>query len=283
MAHFPSFTVAAIQMTPVLADKEHNLAMSLAKIEEAAAAGAKLLVLPELCTTGYMYESREQAFDLAEVIPSGPTVQAWIDAARRHDVYIAGGMAEQEGVDLFNSVALVGPEGHIGTYRKNHLWGEEKLFFEPGNLGMPVFHTRIGRIGMVICYDGWFPELYRLAALQGADIICNCTNWVPQASTPANSLAMPNILAMAAAHCNRLNIICADRCGSERGQDFIGQSVIVGPNGWLLAGPASATEDTILYADVNIRRTRIGRQMGSFNNIVGDRREDVYSLTHVGQ
>jgi predicted amidohydrolase len=129
---------------------------------------------------------------------------------------------------------------------------------------------------MLICLDGWFPELYRLAAMQGADIICVCTNWVPMKSQPEDQLSMSNILAMGNAHCNGLNVICADRCGVERGQQFIGQSLIVGYRGWILAGPASRDKKEILYADINIRETRRSRQWTSLTHILRDRRGDVH-------
>jgi N-carbamoylputrescine amidase len=110
----------------------------------------------------------------------------------------------------------------VGTFRKMHLWAAENLFFEPGNLGFPVFKTPFGRIGTFICYDGWFPESYRLCALQGADIVCIPTNWVPIPGQDATREAMANILCMAAAHANSMFVAAADRVGVERGQPFIG-------------------------------------------------------------
>jgi predicted amidohydrolase len=273
---FPAQKVAAVQFDPLFGDKKGNVKKTLLKIEEAASRGAGLVVLPELCNTGYMFSSREEAFSLAEAVPGGETVKAWEEAAKRLGVYLAAGITEREGQDLYNSAALIGPEGYIGSFRKVHLWNEEKLYFEPGNLGMPVYHTPLGRIGMLICFDGWFPELYRLAAVQGADIICVCTNWVPMKNQPDNMLAMSNILAMGNAHCNGLNVICADRCGVERGQPFIGQSLIVGHDGWPLAGPASKDKEEILYAAINIKKTRCSRQWGALTHILRDRRGDVY-------
>lgn len=276
MSDFPSYLAASIQINPEFGNKAANMAKIKARLEEVAAKGAVIAVLPELANTGYVFESREEAFSLAESAKDGEYVTMLKDIASKHQMYIASGITEREDDCLYNSAVLVGPKGLIGVYRKNHLWGDENVFFEPGNLGMPVFKTPIGRIGMVICFDGWFPELYRIAAMQGADIICNCTNWVPMANQPANMLAMANILAMGAAHSNALNIICADRCGTERGQPFLGQSIIVGPDGWLAAGPASGTDEQILTAKINIKKTRETRQWNAFNNIVRDRRDDVY-------
>ncbi|MDR1242129.1 MAG: nitrilase family protein [Deltaproteobacteria bacterium] len=276
---FPSYKVAAVQTNPVFGEKTLNLCASLQRVEEAAAQGAALIVLPELCNTGYAFSSREEAFALAESVPGGEAVRAWAEAARRLGVHIAAGIAEREGADLYNSAVLIGPEGYIGTFRKLHLWDEEKLYFEAGNLGMPVFHTPIGRIGLLICFDVWFPELYRLAAMRGADIICACANWLPMKSQPENFLTMGNILAMGNAHCNGLNIICSARCGVERGISFVGNSIIVGHRGWPLAGPASIDREEIIYAPINLRGTRLSRQWSPLNNILLDRRADVYGLT----
>ena len=152
---------------------------------------------------------------------NGKTCQLWAKAAARLKVYIVAGINEREGNLLYNSSILIGPEGHIGTFRKVHLWNEENLFFEPGNLGFPVFKTPIGRIGTFICYDGWFPESYRLCALQGADIICIPTNWVPIPGQKKGREAMANILVMAAAHSNAVFVAAADRIGIERGSHLL--------------------------------------------------------------
>ena len=149
--------IACIQMEPVVGHKEDNLRHSLDMIEEAAGNGAGLIVLPELCNSGYVFETREEAFALSETIPDGPTCNAWSEVASKHCLHIVAGINEREGEALYNSSVVIGPHGHVGTFRKVHLWNAENLFFEPGNLGFPVFKTPIGRIGTFICYDGWFP------------------------------------------------------------------------------------------------------------------------------
>ena len=268
--------VACIQMEPKVGELDANIADSVARIDAAAAQGARLMVLPELCSSGYVFETREEAFALAEEIPNGPASRAWIDAARRHGCWIVAGIAERVGQRLYNSSVLVGPDGHIGTFRKMHLWAAENLFFEPGDLGFPVYATPIGRIGMLICYDGWFPEAWRLCALQGADIVCVPTNWVPIPGQAADQPAMANVLAMAAAHSNSVFVAAADRVGTERGQPFLGRSVIVSYTGWLVAGPASDTEPDTLYAELNLSEARRKRNWNDFNQILRDRRTDAY-------
>ena len=272
----PSITVASIQMAPRIGCKQENLARSIALIEQAAAQGAALVVLPELVNTGYVFASRAEAFAMAEAVPDGPSTQAWVDAARRCGVHIVAGMAERDGSRLYNAAVLVGPQGHVGTYRKLHLWGDEHLFFEAGDTGLPVFHTEWGRLGMVVCYDGWFPETYRLLAMQGVDIVAMPTNWVPMPGQPVDRPAMATTLAMAGAHSNALAIVCANRVGTERGQPFIGQSLIVGAQGWPLAGPASPDGEEILHACIDLQAVRRGRQLNAFNHVLRDRRDDLY-------
>jgi len=268
--------IACIQMQPAIGKVEANVARSIELIDRAVESGAKLIVLPELSNTGYMFQSREEAFALSEPVPSGRTVNAWSEIAAKHKLHLVAGICERDGAKLFNSAVLIGPQGYVGTFRKVHLWNEENLYFEPGDLGFPVFHTAIGRIGMAICYDGWFPETYRLAALQGADIVCVPTNWVPIPGQAEGRQAMANILAMAAAHSNSIYIACADRVGTERGQPFEGQSLIVSFTGWPISGPASRDKEEILIAEVALGEARRARNWNAFNQVLRDRRSDLY-------
>jgi N-carbamoylputrescine amidase len=268
--------IACIQMEPIVGEKERNVRRSLELIEKAAANGARLVVLPELCNSGYVFNSREEAFALAEEVLTGPTCRGWGDAARKHGLHVVAGINERDGQTLYNAAVVIGPSGHVGTFRKVHLWNEENLFFEPGNLGFPVFRTPLGRIGTFICYDGWFPESFRLCALQGADIVCIPTNWVPIPGQASQREAMANILCMAAAHSNSLFVAAADRVGVERGQPFIGQSVIVSYTGWPLGGPAGPDREEIIYAEANLADARRGRNWNQFNQVLRDRRTDVY-------
>jgi N-carbamoylputrescine amidase len=268
--------IACVQMEPVVGKKEQNVRRTLELIETAAAQGARLVVLPELANSGYVFASREEAFALAEEVPHGPTSQAWMDVARRHGLHLVAGINERDGQALYNAAVVIGPSGHVGTFRKVHLWAAENLFFEPGNLGFPVFKTPLGRIATFICYDGWFPESYRLCALQGADIVCIPTNWVPIPGQDEKREAMANILCMAAAHANSMFVAAADRVGMERGQPFIGRSVIVSYTGWPIGGPASPDREEIIYAEANLADARRKRNWNEYNQVLRDRRIDVY-------
>jgi predicted amidohydrolase len=278
MARTPeaAVTVAAIQMEPKIGETAANVARSIALIEEAAAGGADLVVLPELCNTGYVFATRSEARGLAEPVPDGATTAAWMAAAARLNLHIVAGIAERDGERLFNAAVIIGPDGLIGRYRKVHLWADEALYFTPGDLGFPVFDTPLGRIGCHICYDCWFPESFRLAALQGAEILCVPTNWVPIPGQDPKREAMANIIVMAAAHSNSVFVAAADRVGTERGQPFIGQSLIVSHTGWPLAGPASADREEIILARLNLADARRKRNWNAFNQVIRDRRTDVY-------
>ncbi len=270
-------TIACLQMEPRVGDKTANVAKSLTMIEEAAGRGANLIVLPELCNSGYVFQNRDEAFALSEAVPDGRTCEAWSKAAARANLYVVAGISEREGEKLYNASAVIGPNGYLGKFRKVHLWNEENLFFEPGDLGFPVFRTPIGRIGTFICYDGWFPESYRLCALQGADVICIPTNWVPIPGQAKEREAMANILVMANAHCNSVFVAAADRVGSERGQPFVGQSIIVGYTGWPIGGPASPNREEIVCARANLADARRKRNWNEYNQVLRDRRTDVYA------
>src|SRR5258708_5922622 len=268
--------VACLQMEPRIGEVQANVARSLELIAQAARAGTKLAVLPELCNTGYVFKSREEAVALSEDVPDGPTCDAWSAAAREHSMFIVAGITERENGKLYNSAVLIGPQGHIGTYRKNHLWGAENTIFEPGNLGVPVFDIGVGRVACAICYDIWFPEIFRLAALQGADMLYIATNLVAMPAQPGNLPMMANILAMGGAHANSMFVAAADRIGVERGQPFLGNSLIVSHTGWPLAGPASPDREEMITADIDLAEARRNRNLTEFNERLRDRRTDMY-------
>ena len=123
--------VAVVQFDPQVGKEKRagNLRHGLELALEAVNGGANLIVLPELCSTGYFFSNRQDAFDHSEVIPDGPSVQIWVDFARQHKVYLVAGLTERDGMRLFNTGVLVGPDGFIGKYRKAHLWNLEKLWF----------------------------------------------------------------------------------------------------------------------------------------------------------
>ena len=268
--------VACLQMEPHIGEKATNVRRSLDLLERTASQGAGLAVLPELANSGYVFATRDEAFALAEAVPAGPTTEAWLEAASRLRMVIVAGICERDGDVLYNSAVVAGPQGFIGKYRKNHLWGTENLFFEPGDLCVPVFRIGAGRIACAICYDIWFPEIFRLAALQGADMLCVPTNWVQMPDQPDHLPMMANILAMSGAHSNSMFVAAADRIGVERGQPFLGNSLIASHTGWPIAGPASGDREEVLVGDVNLADARRKRTLNEFNQLLRDRRTDLY-------
>ncbi|MCW2559568.1 MAG: Nitrilase/cyanide hydratase and apolipoprotein N-acyltransferase, partial [Mycobacterium sp.] len=189
--------------------------------------------------------------------------------------------AERTDDCLYNSSVILGPHGYIGTYRKLHLWDNENTIFTPGDLGLPVFPTPLGNVGILICYDLWFPEVARTLTLSGAELLCVPTNWVPLvAGNGGDETAMANVLCMANSHCNGVPIVAADRCGVERGQLFLGRSVITHGTGWPAAGPGSADCEQILVAELDVENSAGARQWNEFNNPLTNRRVDAYAMSN---
>lgn len=272
----PAYKVACVQYEPVIGDVDGNLDRMEKHIRAAHAGGASVIVLPELADSGYVFNDKAELGRLAGAIPQGKSAMRFIAIARTLGVHIVSGLAERDDGTFYNSAILCGPEGYIGKFRKLHLWNREKLLFAPGDLGLPVFDTALGKIGIAICYDGWFPEIFRQMSLKGAELICIPTNWVPMPGQDRSVEPMANILHKAAAHSNVLYIACADRVGIERGQPFIGQSLIIGPTGRTIAGPAGYDTEQILSATVSPDELKTSRMLSELNDVIADRRPDVY-------
>ena len=173
-------TIVCQQVAPRMADLQANRRLSLSAIADAVAAGADIIVLPELVTSGYVFESAKEAASVA-IPPDHALFEQW--AAEAAGAVVVGGFAEQGDDGLvYNSAAVVDRSGVIGVYRKVHLWDREKLWFAPGGEPPRVFDTPAGRIGVLVCYDLEFPEMARMLALAGAELICVPTNWPPRAA-----------------------------------------------------------------------------------------------------
>lgn len=267
--------IAACQLAPAIGDLDGNRSRALAAIDAAADAGAQVVVLPELAASGYVFRDAEEARGLTEPA-DGPTVAGWAERAAARGLAIAGGFAEAAADGrLYNSAALVDPAGVRAVYRKAHLWDREAEVFAPGIDPPPVIDTVHGRIGLMVCYDLEFPEWVRLAALAGAELLCVPTNW-PRETRPGGERPMEVLRTMVAAATNRMAIAACDRCGAERGVDWVAGSAIAGADGWLLAGPPAAPEPAILIADVDLGAAR-DKALGPRNDALGDRRPDLYA------
>jgi predicted amidohydrolase len=248
------------------------------RVLKAADEGADLIVLPELATTGYVFNTREEAFAHSESIHDGATTELLSRLARERNLYVVACIVERDGDRLFDTAVLIGPAGYIGHYRKTHLWNREKLWFTPGDGGFTVFDTPIGRIGLLVCWDIWFPETARIVSQMGADIICIPTGWVwtPPPLYDASGVCMAAHLTVTAAHVNNVFIATADRIGQERDAGFMGNSLIAGTNGWPIDRIAGPDEDTIIYADVDLTAARTAPIWNQLNDLHRDRRTDLY-------
>lgn len=236
-------------------------------------AGAKLIIFPECALTGYCFDSFEQAAAVAEPIP-GPSSNRVAHICRERNCYAIFGLLELDGERLFNAVAVVGPDGLVGSYRKIHLphLGVDR-FVTPGDRPFAVYDLGGLRVGVNICYDGSFPESARALALQGADLIALPTNWPPGAECAAEHMIATRAME------NRVYYAAINRIGHESGFDFIGCSQIADVNGSPLAVAKHAKEE-ILYAEIDPQRARdkhIIRVAGEHEiHRFADRRPEMY-------
>lgn len=267
-------TVAVAQTDPKIRDREVNLATIERLTREAASNGARLILFPECALTGYGYVSADEAREDAETLP-GPTTEHMTQVAAELDMHVVFGMVERVGDRIYNSAAVLGPQGLLGVYRKTHLPFEVlDRFATPGDLGLPVFDTPLGRIGVLICYDMRFPEPARVLALNGADIICHPTN-LPHGGAP-----QPEFMYQTRAAENRVWVLSADRVGSERGVTFIGRSAIVDPAGKRLR-EAGVDSEELLIAEIepaSARNKDLVFEPGVYElHPFRDRRPDLYA------
>ena len=270
--------VCVQQLEPRVADAAHNRALSLAAIEEAAAGGAQVVVLPELVSSGYMFSCAEEAAALA-ITPGDALIAEWSDAAARHGLVLAAGFCERgEDGQTYNSAVLIDPSGVRAVYRKLHLWDREKLWFTPGDALPPVLDTPVGRVSLVICYDLEFPELTRTVALGGADLLLVPTNW-PLMQRPGDERPGEVTNAMATARLNHMAIACADRGGVERGQPWTGGSTIVDADGWAVGETrwraGEPRRPGPIYADLELTRSR-DKRFTELADALADRRPELY-------
>jgi 5-aminopentanamidase len=270
--------VAVAQLALTVGEPDANRKAASAAIAEAALAGARLVVLPELSDSGYVFSDADEARSLASPAASGLTLLEWRSLAARHDLAIAGGFCEL-GPDgkLYNSAAIVDASGTRAVYRKAHLWDAEKKIFTPGDNAPPVVELPFGNVGLMICYDLEFPEWVRLAALSGADLIAAPVNWSASGTPmPPGERSGEVVAAQAAASSNGVFIAIADRCGTERGVDWLGGSVIVRRGGYPAAGPVCENRTAVLTAALDLRQAR-DKRISELNDLFTDRRPDLYA------
>ncbi|MBC9882674.1 amidohydrolase [Bradyrhizobium sp. INPA01-394B] len=256
--------VAAVQFEPAMFEKERNIARLLELCEQAAAAGAKLIVTPEMGTTGYCWFDRAEVAPFVEAIP-GPTTGRFASLARKYDCYIVIGMPEVDADNIyFNTAVLIGPDGIVGRHRKTHPYISEPKWAAAGDLHNQVFETPIGRIALLICMDIHFVETARLMALGGADVICHISNWLAE-RTPA-----PYWISRAFE--NGCYVIESNRWGLERGVQFSGGSCVIAPDGQVIA--VRDKGDGVLMSEIDLDAARARRVLGEA--VFSQRRPELY-------
>jgi predicted amidohydrolase len=256
------------QFSPEFGAIEKNLNKMATTLRSAE---VDLVVFPELANSGYLFLNAAEAERFAESIP-GQTTEFLTKLAAERDCHIVMGMPEKSGPKLYNSAVLIGPKGVVGSYRKAHLFDEEKLHFQPGDRGFSIFEIDGVNVGILICFDHLFPESARTLAIQGAQILCYPSNLV----LPTYGQLTTRVRAIE----NHVYTILANRCGTEdRGSkklSYTGGSQIVAPDGQVLA---TAPEDREQLSVVEIDPGKAcDKGVSLRNDLFADRRPDLYKL-----
>ena len=282
MARSPALPVALIQMSCV-ADPARNVQTALSHVAQAARGGAKLVCLPELFRSLYFCQKQDyKFFQLAEPIP-GPTTKLLSAAAKKHKITLVSSLFEKRTGGLYHNTAVVfGPNGKIlGTYRKMHIPDDpgfnEKFYFTPGDTGFQPIDTPVGRLGILVCWDQWYPEAARLMALRGAQILIYPTaiGWArgekkDVCQTQRNAW---QTIQRSHAIANGLFVLSINRTGRENNLDFWGTSFVSNPMGHVVA-EASTHRAEIVRASLQLSETTTTRQHWPF---LRDRRVDAYT------
>jgi N-carbamoylputrescine amidase len=260
---------------------ERNLERTLGFVAEAAKKGAQIVCLQELFRSEYFPQVEDASrFELAETIP-GPTTDALQAAAREHGVAIVGSVFERRAPGLYhNTAVVVDADGTLlGTYRKMHVPEDprfyEKFYFAPGDQGFKTFDTAFGRIGVLVCWDQWYPEAARLTALQGASILFYPTaigTWTGERRLTGEQRDAWRTVQRAHAIANGVFVAAANRVGKEGELRFWGSSFVAKPSG-AVAGEASPDAEEILIVDCDLGEVETQRQGWPF---LRDRRVDAY-------
>jgi predicted amidohydrolase len=265
------FRAAAVQTLARLGDYDHNIALATGFVEDAVRQGAELVVFPECMDTGYLFDSPEHCRALAETIPDGPFVSALSRLAQKHGIYVASGVTEWDPAKkkIFNTGVMFGRKGEVAChYHKQFLATHDQNWFAFGERGCPVVDTDLGRIGLLICFDGRIPEIFRAMAMQGAEVIVDMANFF--------AMDQADMWGPARSYENGVWLVAATKAGYERSIYYPGGSMIVDPKGRVISkvpydthGMAVATIDPDEASDKSIYAT---------NDKIADRRPGTYGI-----
>ena len=259
--------VGVVQMRPIFGAVEENIDRAISIIGQVS---SDLWVLPELFATGYQFRLAAEARSLAEPVLGGLTVSRLIEAARKFDAFICAGLPEIDRGRVYNATVLVGPDGLVARYRKIHLFYHEKEIFSPGDLPFPVVDIGLAKVGMMICFDHFFPEAARTLAIRGAQVIAHPANLV----MPIYAQLTMRVRALE----NGVFTATANRVGEEARTDealhFTGESQIVSPSGEILVSlsPTEERAESVVIDPLEASN----KALNAYNDRLGDRRPGFY-------
>src|SRR5918995_4607530 len=275
-------TLGLVQMS-ASEDPQANLSKAVTRIREAAKKGAQIVCLQELFRSRYFCQSEDQSyFNLAEAIP-GPSTDVLGSLARELQIVIVASLFEKRSAGIYHNTAVImDADGSIaGQYRKMHIPDDplyyEKFYFTPGDLGFPSFQTRYAKVAALVCWDQWFPEGARSAALSGAQVLFYPTaiGWIPNEprAVAQTQRSAWELIQRSHAVANGVYVASVNRVGREGRIKFWGHSFVAGPFGEIVARAGGAREE-ILGAKCDLRKIEETRQGWPF---LGDRRIDAYA------
>lgn len=256
--------VAQIQFAPKLGDCQYNNDRILGYFDELD--DVDLIVLPELINSGYKFHDRDHAMSVTKQKACADYVDILKEYSLKNNVYIVSGYLELKGEDLYNSAIYISPNGTVGNYRKMHLFLDEKKIFKSGDVGLPVFNIGKYKMGMLICFDYLFPEIWRIMALKGVDFVVHPSNLITTNAyivVPAQSLM------------NGYYIITSNRTGAEDDITFCGKSFITNPRGVVISHMGE-TEEGIQITDIDPLLSR-NKMITPGNNMLEDRQPQNYT------
>ncbi len=262
--------VSLIQFNPIFLGLDSNRRSIKTLIEKCTSKyHSELIVLPELAFSGYNFENVDQVRTTAEEIPHSPSCKLLDQLASKNKVFIVAGINEKSENEFYNSAVVFGPNGYILTYRKIQLYAHEKKFFQPGDQPFQLFNIGNVKVGLMICFDWFFPEIPRTLALMGADVVCH----------PMNAVIPDGAYLGDTFHSkwNRIFILLANRIGEEGDLKFIGRSTLIDCTGKILAQASPDTEE-IIHSTIDPLQAR-NKQLNQDNHVLKDRRIEFYKLT----
>lgn len=256
--------LSTIQFAPSLGNQ--NRTITALEPLLASASESDLVVLPELANSGYNFSGTDQAFQLAENPYKSPFVDFIADQCAKHDYSVVTGFNELAGDQIFNSALLIDKNGVVGKYRKIHLFWNEKDYFSPGDAKPELYEVKGAKVGILICFDWLFPELWTGLAKKGADIICHPSNLV----LPGKAQKAIPVWAMT----NRIFVATANRIGTEGELTFTGNSIIAAPSGDVIAA-ASVDKSEVISVDCGLNQSQ-NKMITPQNHTFNDRRPELY-------